>query len=223
MESFLKSFVLLVSYIIITILVLFCISCVAFKTTILIPFALLFAIPFGFVIKKIKEGQKTQHNRDDCSQRLENIANNYIYDGNITRKKDGSPITDEEVPFLIQASFQHLTQQEKAYTENTKDIYDDTIFRYDEEVFFNQLDDALVKNKLKPNLIKVQRLSDKTFNVEYIGLCHLGKINLSGKTNYMQYFRGMTPKIVHDITLEESIELIPKWISYIRYCKRNPY
>lgn len=48
----------------------------------------------------------------------------------------------------------------------------------DEQKFFRFFHDELVKNKFHPERIRLTRLSNGCFNVDYIGLCYIGKINL---------------------------------------------
>lgn len=52
------------------------------------------------------------------------------------------------------------------------------VLNEDEQKFFRYFHAELVKNKFKPELIKLSRLSNGCFNVDYIGLCYIGKINL---------------------------------------------
>lgn len=48
----------------------------------------------------------------------------------------------------------------------------------DEQTFFTAFRTLLIEAKFKPDLVKLTRLSDGTFNVDYIGLCYIGKICL---------------------------------------------
>ena len=139
------------------------------------------------------------------------------------------------------------------------------ILNENEQLFFKHFYDQLIAANLSPSSIKLTRMSNGEFNVDYVGVCYVGKINLYilpsiyaviktgnqratkifdskekaeefifGKENYniqvrtpkpeifMQYLRGQTTiKNLHDISLTQCIELIPYWIRYIKYCKRN--
>ena len=139
------------------------------------------------------------------------------------------------------------------------------ILNENEQLFFKNFCDQLIVANLSPSNIKLTRLSNGGFNVDYIGVCYVGKINLYilpttyaviktgnqratkvfnskekaeefifGKEKYniqvrtpkpeifMQYLCGQTTiKNLHDISLTQCIELIPYWIRYIKYCKRN--
>lgn len=44
--------------------------------------------------------------------------------------------------------------------------------------FFKAFHDQLIQEKFSPSKVKLCRLSNGCFNVDYIGLCHVGKINL---------------------------------------------
>ncbi len=129
------------------------------------------------------------------------------------------------------------------------------------DAFYEQLNIA----NLSPSRIKLTRMSNGGFSVDYLGLGYIGKINLceppityavikkgnqratkvfcslieanlfasnsseyivetrhKKQSIYMQYLRGFsTIKDLHDISLDECIDLIPYWIRYIKYCKRN--
>lgn len=48
----------------------------------------------------------------------------------------------------------------------------------EEQTFFSTLREKLVEAKYSPELVRLTRLSDGTFNVDYIGICYVGKIRL---------------------------------------------
>lgn len=47
-----------------------------------------------------------------------------------------------------------------------------------EKTFFEEFSKQLKNNKYKPEEIKLTRLSNGTFNVDYIPICYIGKVNL---------------------------------------------
>lgn len=207
-------------------------------------------------------------------QKTKDFCNN---DGNKILKTDGRKISDEEIPYLIQAGYEEIMRQNAIkhnYPEymgmrivsNTipaKENYE--ILNNNEKLFFQAFYNQLTDAKLSPSLIKFTRLSNGEFNVDYIDLCYIGKINLyqppvvyavikegnkratkkfstlqdaenyiSQNKNYriemrqpfhsnsMQYSRGSsTIKNLHDLSIDQCIELIPYWIRYIKYCKQN--
>lgn len=135
----------------------------------------------------------------------------------------------------------------------------------EEKTFFNVFQQKLIEATYNPSLVQLTRLSDGTFNVDYIGLCYIGKICLYkapttyavikkgnkratkvftsfddarnfASTNsafeiqertlesntYMQYSIGITSvKELHNPSLQQCIDTIPRWIKYLNYCKRN--
>ncbi|MEY8356946.1 hypothetical protein AALB39_26880 [Lachnospiraceae bacterium 54-53] len=146
----------------------------------------------------------------------------YIQTTNAIYRADGKEITDKEVPYLIQIGIENALQEEKEYKQGIHNIFQNHTFNADETLFFSELTKQLEMNRLKPSLLKLHKLSNGTWNVDYISECYVGKIRLSGKTNYMQYSRGMTSiKELMNPTLDECISNIPKWIRYIKYCKHN--
>ena len=47
-----------------------------------------------------------------------------------------------------------------------------------EAQFFHQFSEQLISANLSPSCVKLTRLSNGGFNVDYIGICYVGKINL---------------------------------------------
>ena len=48
----------------------------------------------------------------------------------------------------------------------------------EENIFFHAFQQRLIEAKYNPDLVQLTRLSSGTFNVDYTGLCHIGKICL---------------------------------------------
>lgn len=92
----------------------------------------------------------------------------------------------------------------------------------EEELFFKALIKAMKENNLwNKEGLRLTRLGSRTFNVECAS-CHLGKVFLHGENGYMQVFRGMSQIKEHNnVNVGECIQLIPAWIRYIKYCRRN--
>ena len=139
------------------------------------------------------------------------------------------------------------------------------ILNENEKRFFLSFYNCLIESKLSPSEIKLTRMSNGEFNVDYVSICYVGKINLSSSPitfavikkgnnratrvfqsleeansfinsrseyliqqrcekhpTFMQYLRGSnTVKNLYGLTVEQCIELIPYWVRYIKYCKRN--
>ena len=74
-----------------------------------------------------------------------------------------------------------------------------------EKIFFQEFYQQLIAAKLSPYLIKLTRLSNGEFNVDYTTLCYVGKINLyQSPASYLAIKRGnkRATKIFH--TLQEA-------------------
>lgn len=91
----------------------------------------------------------------------------------------------------------------------------------EEDAFFREVIKETMIAKLNPNLLYLEPMSDKSFSVQY-NLYPIGKIKLSGKETYMQVLSGMYGvKELSDLSLEEYISYIPKWVKYMKYCIKN--
>ncbi|MDQ0153669.1 hypothetical protein J2S20_002391 [Moryella indoligenes] len=131
-------------------------------------------------------------------------------------------IKDREISHLIKIGLQKELQTNQEHLQGKRNIFDDHNLNADEHVFFTELSNQILNAGLNPSLLKLQKLSDGTWNVDYVSECYIGKIRLSGKRNYMQFSIGMTSiKELHDPSLQECLDTIPRWIKYIKYCKRN--
>lgn len=69
----------------------------------------------------------------------------------------------------------------------------------DEKKFFTVLYEKLIAAKYKPEEIKLTRLGDGTFNVDYVSLCYIGKICL------------YTPPFQHMLLLKRGIQKPPRF------------
>ena len=176
------------------------------------------------------------------------------------------PITDEEIPQLIQSSLEKTLRLEDEHKAGLRDIFKDHDLSEMEKEFFSALVLALEENKLNPALLRLERIGGGTINVSYVPLCFVGKINLriipdkyavmkeghrralrvfgtieeantymsekggdrvevrpGENRHYMQYSRGLQSiKHLNNPTLQECIDTIPRWIAFIKYCKRTP-
>ena len=146
----------------------------------------------------------------------------YLHNGNTISRADGKPISDKEMPHLIELSYQNLISTENDYKSGKRNIFTDNTFSKEEETFFNCVYSEFSKAGLKPNLIKVTRLSSGMFNVDYITEGCLGKVKIKDQKSYfIQYFIGRNVHSNDAKSLNELIEIIPRWIRYVRYLHRN--
>ncbi|SCL85113.1 TerB N-terminal domain-containing protein [Sporanaerobacter sp. PP17-6a] len=89
-----------------------------------------------------------------------------------------------------------------------------------ERIFIKSLIEAMTQQGLyEAERLKLQRLTDGTFNVS-CRKCYIGKIRLQKIKTYMQVLKGEDIILYEDKTLEEYIEHIEEWISYIKHCDR---
>lgn len=132
----------------------------------------------------------------DISQPIENESPiSYVETVNIIYRTGRKPILDEEVPYSIQTEYEQAVSSEKNSRNSTeyqssnymgmkivpntyppKDGYD--FLNENEKMFFQEFYQQLTAAKLSPYLIKLTRLSNGGFNVDYTTLCYVGKINL---------------------------------------------
>ena len=147
----------------------------------------------------------------------------YIYKDNSIQRSDGKPITKKEIPGLIEESYQRTIETENAYKNGSRNIFSDNSFSTEENIFFQNVYSKFTEAKLKPNLIKVSRLASGIFNVDYIGVCYIGKVQIKdGKRYYIQYTIGSyNPHDEWVNSLNELIDIIPRWVKYVNYCKRH--
>lgn len=172
-----------------------------------------------------------------------------------TDLKHAMGVFEEDVPVYLDM---HIV----ASTVPPKQDY--AVLNSDEKKFLSEFQKLLIQNKYDPKKIKLTRMSNGGFNVEYTPLAYVGKFSLYrepvkysvkkpqnknatkkfdtmadaeefAKTNkdyeiiasepvqhrFIQYSIGMK---AHDETpdsVDEMIAILPKWIKYLNYCKRN--
>lgn len=201
--------------------------------------ALLICFPFTcpglflFIYRRRKKALNPKLTSNNCGKENSEMKNicavpteqttaiGYVDTGSVIIKSDGSAITDEDAPYLIKMGFDNSVKMEYGSIQGMNDIFQEHSLSNEERIFFTAFSEALTVNKLKPAQLRLNRLSNKTFSVEYAPVCYVGKIKLTGSSFYMQYSIGLTShKELIGATLEECIETIPRWIRYIKYCKR---
>lgn len=91
----------------------------------------------------------------------------------------------------------------------------------EEDAFFRELVKQTTEAKLNPLMFYFEPMSDKSFYVQY-GSYPIGRIKLKGNKTHMQILKELYGvKEEYDLTLEEYISQIPKWIKHIRYCLQD--
>ena len=91
----------------------------------------------------------------------------------------------------------------------------------EEDCFFRELIRQAIDAKLNPMMFYFEPMSNKSFSVYYTSY-PIGKIKLKGRKTYMQILKGLyNIEEKFDLSLDDYISHIPKWIKYIKYCLRN--
>lgn len=133
-------------------------------------------------------------------------------------------ITDAGVKEKIEESWQNERRLHYEYLSGKHNIFNDNNLNEYEELFFIELSNALAKNSLLPHELRLKRLADGTFNVDYASQGYVGKIRLVKQKKYMQYCIGKgDPKVLYSDNIQDYIYTIPRWIKYIKYMKKNSY
>ena len=130
----------------------------------------------------------------------------YVEFDNILQRVDGQPISDDEVPYLIQVGYERALDRDNALINLSEQ----------EERFFDELQKSLSEIN---RTITMERLSNGAISV-YANSCYVGRIRLTGRKHWMQILRGLTQNKTIYGELDELIQHIPEWIRYIRlHCK----
>lgn len=144
------------------------------------------------------------------TEKKENEATTYIHQDNTNVRSDGKPISDEEVPYLIDMTYRQITNTEDAYKAGQRDIFTDNQFSEEERIFFNRVYANFQTAGLKPNLIKLTRLSSGMFNVDYITQGYVGKVQISESK---ETYRIIKPGAKRAIRVFDNLEEVEQFIN----------
>lgn len=75
--------------------------------------------------------------------------------------------------------YQNVLETENLYKTGNRNIFTDNQLSEEEQIFFKCVYDNFQNASLKPNLIKIERLSSGIFNVDYITEGYIGKVQIS--------------------------------------------
>jgi len=130
----------------------------------------------------------------------------YIESENLIQRADNKPISDEEVPYLIQTGYERALERKNEQIDLNEQ----------EQQFFDELKNALSKIQ---RTISMKRMSNGIISV-YSNTYYVGKIKLTGRKHWMQILRGETQIKTIDGELDGFISHIPDWVRYINlHCK----
>lgn len=147
----------------------------------------------------------------------------YLQNGNTLCRADNKPLSDEDVEYLRNKSYQIRLNEINHYCDCIKRLFPQNVDKYKlnelEIKFLSQFYSSIIQSNIKPYLFS-QRMSDGTINVQYKG-CQVGRIRLQGRKHYMQVLKGtQDPEAIYG-TINDFISRIPDWIKYIKYLKRT--
>jgi hypothetical protein len=91
-----------------------------------------------------------------------------------------------------------------------------------EKNFIKELINNIETSGLDYRQIKLHRLASGSLQFTYEKGWYIGSINLQSEYSSMQILKGLYVNKVYTFeTITEYVNLIPKWINYIKYCKRT--
>lgn len=192
-------------------------------------------------LKKTRERQdfnSYQENQPTIIEKKMDASNSekrpiaHVETENMIQCADEKPITNEEIPYLIQLGYEKVILAE----QNSKNTIGHTFSNYmgmkivsntyppidgydylneNEKLFFQEFYRQLTNAKLLPSLIKLTRLSNGGFNVDYVTLCYIGKINLyKTPASYLVIKKGNKRATKKFRTLQEAEEYISQKEGY---------
>lgn len=171
---------------------------------------------------------------DDSQSSLQKVINELISKSKIRKVKKGNTyyIYDYSDQLLDESKFTSKEEEKiqnalnkiikKSFT-NTPNVDEKSKISEDEAYFFKRLLKAAVLAKLNLQLFIFEPKYDRTFNVKY-NYYYIGKIKIEGKQTYMQITsEDDGVDCLDNLSLNEYILRIPRWINQIKYCLRNEY
>lgn len=108
----------------------------------------------------------------------------------------------------------HMIKREE-FLHGNHNIFKDNDLSAQETEFFNLVCDHVKNIGRNPALLKLNRLSDKTLNVQYVDM-QIGRIKMQGRKTKMQILTKNDVEWVEDKSLEIYIKLIEKWMQYLK-------
>lgn len=144
------------------------------------------------------------------------------------------PLNDADAAFLIRDGYKTARKKlnETMNRTNTQSIVTDEILNVQEQLFFGNFSQELLKNQLNPGYVRLDRLGSEAFNVYYYS-CYLGKVYIPEKAENRKYrvIKGGNTRptrvfnniedakdfIAHrsEYTIQENITETTCWIQYL--------
>ena len=151
--------------------------------------------------------EKTVEPRDTvplapCAPEVVEPVDAYIEADGMVYRTDGQPISDREVPYLIEMGWRNLINTPGGVPADATP---------EERYFLECLEKALVAAGKSP-YFRVHRMSTKALSVNS-EKAYLWKIKLQGKTTWMQYLTGpYNAETAENRQLNEYVQLIKFWV-----------
>ena len=127
-------------------------------------------------------------------------------------------------------SFEKHLIKRAEFLKGNHNIFDDNNLSEQEIDFFKIVYDKVLRTGNNPALLKLNRLSDKTINVQYIDM-QIGRIKLQGRKTKMQILitNGITQgeldvydlEWIENRTFDFYIESIERWMNYLLTILKN--
>ena len=108
---------------------------------------------------------------------------------------------------------QHLKTRED-FLKGEHDIFRDNELSTEETEFFTSVCKSVKSIGRNPALLRLNRLSDKILNVQYVDM-QIGRIKLQGRKTKMQILTKNNVEWIEDETVENYIQFIEKWMRYL--------
>ncbi|MDT2922541.1 hypothetical protein P7H94_11445 [Lactococcus lactis] len=134
---------------------------------------------------------------------------------NLKAKLEKSRISDDEFSKFSALSCKKQKLALEEFKLGKHSIFEDNELSENEIIFFEQFIKKMTNAGLNQSFLKLNRLSDKTLNVEYIAY-QIGRVKLQGRKTRMQILKSDTVKWLENKTLEEYIDLSLNWIYYTK-------
>lgn len=147
-----------------------------------------------------------------------NIENNYSEKRHeeLFSKIKEHRLSDDEFQEFNSLEVQKQRNELNKFSKGKNNFFDDNDL-YDNEIeFFRHLVQNMKDHNLNPNLIRLNRLSDKTINVRYLS-AQIGRIKLYGRKTSMQILSisDLDTDYLENAPFEEYGQKTIDWVTYI--------
>ena len=121
---------------------------------------------------------------------------------------------ESNIPEWSKVGYEKHLKKREEFLQGNQNIFTDNDLSTQEIEFFDVVCEQVKKIGRNPALLKLNRLSDKTLNVQYIDN-QIGRIKLQGRKTKMQILTKNIVEWIENEPLEIYIQFIEKWIQYL--------